>query len=158
MVQTVTLRPIGVVKSAYTDIHDRDWREVVAEIHVAEALAAGLRGVAENSHLDIIFYLHKSKFEPDADLIRHPMGRADLPLCGVFATRSNYRPCPVGVTTVELLKVDGNVLTVRGLDALDGTPVLDIKPYMPRADLAASARLPAWVEKVRAERGEDRKG
>ncbi len=145
------LTPIGTVESAFTEIADRDWHDVIAKIHINEALAPGLQGIEENSHIVVIFYLHQSKFEPEADLVRRPMDRADLPLTGVFATRSNYRPNPVALTTVELLKIEKNTLTVRGMDALDGTPVIDIKPYVPRKDCKEDARTPAWAEKLRQE-------
>jgi tRNA (Thr-GGU) A37 N-methylase len=82
------------------------------------------------------------------------MDREDLPLIGVFATRSNYRPNYIALTTVELLAVDGHVLKVKGLDALDGTPVLDIKPYVPHKDYVENARLPAWTQKLRDEQAD----
>lgn len=154
---SVNFTPIGTVKSPYTEILDREWQDIVAEIHIVEPLAAGLHQIEENSHLNIIFYLHKSKFDPEVDLVRHPMDRTDLPKCGVFATRSNYRPNAIGLTMVELLKVSGSVLTVRGLDALDGTPVLDIKPYVPRMNAveAEKVRTPEWGQKLREEKEED---
>jgi tRNA-Thr(GGU) m(6)t(6)A37 methyltransferase TsaA len=139
------------VKSTFTEIYDRDWREFVSEIHIAPHLVDGLRGLDENSHITVIFYLHKSRFDPDLDLVRRPMDREDLPMLGVFATRSNYRPNYIALTTVELLAVEGGVLKVRGLDALDGTPVLDIKPYVPHKDYVENARLPAWTKKLRDE-------
>lgn len=148
MVETITLKPVGVVKSPFSEIGDRDWRRVVAEIHIDPALTPGLTGIEEYSHLVIIYYLHKSKFDPAVDMIRHPMDRADLPARGVFALRTNYRPAPLALTTVELLQVAGNVLTVRGLDALDGSPVLDVKPFLPDRDLAENATLPAWMERA----------
>lgn len=149
MTDAITLKPVGFVKSPFTEIGDRDWREVVSEIHVDAALTPGLHGIEENSHLVVIYYLHKSKFDPAVDLIRRPMDRADLPARGVFALRTNYRPAPIALTTVELLKVEGNVLTVRGLDALDGSPVLDIKPYTPHLDHVEDVRTPAWVQRLR---------
>ena len=75
----------------------------------------------------------------------------DLPLLGVFATRTMFRPNPIGLTLVELLKVEGNVLTVKGLDAYDGTPVLDVKPF-DAWDNATDAKVPEWWKKLEAER------
>jgi tRNA-Thr(GGU) m(6)t(6)A37 methyltransferase TsaA len=86
----------------------------------------------------------------------HPRGREDMPLLGVFATRTPYRPNPIGLTLVELMKVEGNVLTVRGLDAFDGTPVLDIKPF-DYWDIAEAARVPEWWTRLKEER-EGKKG
>ncbi|NDJ62187.1 MAG: SAM-dependent methyltransferase, partial [Chloroflexi bacterium] len=82
----------------------------------------------------VIFYLHQARFNPEVDMQRHPQDDPDQPLRGVFALRTNYRPNAIGMTTVRLLRVDDNVLTVQGLDALDGTPILDIKPHVPRFD------------------------
>lgn len=152
MADAITIEPVGVVRSPYTEIGDRDWSEVVAEIHIDPALAAGLAGIEENSHIIVIFYLHKSKFDPATDMIRRPMDRADLPERGFFALRTNYRPTHIALTTVALLKVEGSVLTVRGLDALDGSPVLDIKPFIPQFDHVDDVTLPAWFR--RAQQGE----
>ena len=81
----------------------------------------------------------------------HPRGREDLPLLGIFATRTNLRPNPIGLTLVELLKVEDNVLSVRGLDAFDWAPVLDIKPY-DFWDMAKDAKVPEWWTKLQEEK------
>jgi len=82
----------------------------------------------------VVYWLHQADWQPKRDLLRRPQGREDMPLLGIFAQRAKHRPNPVGITTVRLLSVKDNVLTVRGLDAIDGTPVLDIKPYFPAFD------------------------
>ena len=74
-----------------------------------------------------------------------------MPLLGVFATRTNLRPNPIGLTLCELIKVEGNLLTVRGLDAFNGTPVLDVKPY-DNWDCAPNARVPEWWRKLESEK------
>ncbi len=76
----------------------------------------------------------------------HPGGRKDYPLVGVFATRLPARPNPICVTTAELLERKGNVLKVRGLDAVDGSPLVDIKPHLPSYDAPSNVRLPDWVK------------
>ncbi|MPN59153.1 hypothetical protein SDC9_206873 [bioreactor metagenome] len=76
----------------------------------------------------------------------HPRGRKDLPLVGLFATRSPARPNPIGISVVRLIKVDKNLLTVRGLDAIDGTPVLDVKPYLPQNDRIENPVIPEWAQ------------
>lgn len=121
-----------------------DWRQAVAEIHLTPALALGLRGLGAYSHLLVIYFLHRASFDPEADLLQRPRGIPDSPEVGVFALRSPRRPNPIGVTVVELLGIDGPVLKVRGLDAVDGTPVLDLKPYVPARDRVEDARAPAW--------------
>ena len=75
----------------------------------------------------------------------HPRGQQELPLVGRFATRSPTRPNPIGKTTVKLLERRGNILKVTGLDAIDGTPVIDIKPYIPGYDSVLDTRVPPWV-------------
>jgi tRNA-Thr(GGU) m(6)t(6)A37 methyltransferase TsaA len=119
---------------------------VESEIHLEEVYAAGLQGLEDFSHVMVVFYLHEAQgFDPAKQLLRHPRGMEHLREVGVFAQRTKYRPNPIGVTSVELRSIRGNVAVVRGLDALDGTPVLDLKPYMPMFDRIDDARVPAWV-------------
>lgn len=146
----MNLDPIGWVRSPATEGVDENWGAVVAEIHVAESLAAGLRGIEQFSHLLVVFYMHQATFDPATDLVRRPRGRADLPEVGIFAQRAKHRPNPLGLTAVRLLGVAGAVLRVQGLDALDGTPVLDLKPYFPAFDRVADAVTPAWVDRLMA--------
>jgi tRNA-Thr(GGU) m(6)t(6)A37 methyltransferase TsaA len=142
------LKPIGYVKSPITQPSDQAWGQVIAEIHVDVALAAGLGGLDRFSHVVVIFLMHQAAFDAARDLVRRPQGRADMPKLGIFAQRAKHRPNPIGVTTVELVKVEDNVLTVRGLDAIDGTPVLDIKPYFPVFDRVDEANVPEWVNRL----------
>jgi tRNA-Thr(GGU) m(6)t(6)A37 methyltransferase TsaA len=127
---------------------DEGWGEVVSRIVLRPELADGLRGIEEFSHAVIIFLMHRHTFDPAADLTRRPRGRDDMPLLGAFAQRAKHRPNPIGITPVAILSVDGPILTVRGLDAIDGTPVLDIKPYVPAFDRVESAHVPAWIERL----------
>ena len=142
------MKPIGRVKSPVTRPSDEAWGQVIAEIHVDAALTAGLGGLDQFSHVVVVFLMHRAAFDPARDLTRRPQGRADMPELGIFAQRARHRPNPIGITAVELIKVEGNVLTVRGLDAIDGTPVLDIKPYFPTFDRVDGARVPEWVNRL----------
>jgi tRNA-Thr(GGU) m(6)t(6)A37 methyltransferase TsaA len=144
----VNLEVIGTVSSPVTEGVDEDWGSVVSEIRLNEKYVSGLRGLEEFSHVLVLFYMHKYSFDPDADLVRRPQGRPDMPLTGVFAQRTKHRPNPIGVTAVELLKVKGDTLVVRGLDAIDGTPVIDVKPYFPAFDSRSDAETPLWVGKL----------
>ncbi|MGQ9469962.1 MAG: tRNA (N6-threonylcarbamoyladenosine(37)-N6)-methyltransferase TrmO [Nitrososphaerales archaeon] len=129
MIKEISLKPIGYVRTdADEDTIKKDRESVLSEIIVSEELTEALDGIEEFSHLFIIFYMHKA-FTEQLSLKVHPRGRLDLPLVGVFATRSPYRPNPIGLTLVKLIERDGNKIKVRGLDAIDGTPVIDIKPY-----------------------------
>lgn len=94
----------------------------------------------------MVFHLDRiPPFDPARQIARNPRGMEDLAPVGVFAQRTKFRPNPIGVTTVTLVAVDNRGITVRGLDALDGTPVLDIKPHIPAFERKDDVRLPAWV-------------
>jgi tRNA-Thr(GGU) m(6)t(6)A37 methyltransferase TsaA len=114
-------------------------------------LTEALQGITDFSHLYVLFFLDKITKRQREKLTVHPRGRRDLPLVGVFSARTNLRPNPIGLTLVELLSVESNILTVRGLDAFDGTPVLDIKPF-DFWDIAKDARVPEWWLKLEREK------
>jgi tRNA-Thr(GGU) m(6)t(6)A37 methyltransferase TsaA len=92
--------------------------------------------------------MHQYSFTPATDLVRRPQERDDMPAVGIFAQRAKHRPNPIGITAVELIEVRGPVLVVKGLDAIDGTPVLDIKPYVPAFDSRPAAVVPMWIERL----------
>ena len=144
------MEPIGIVKSPVHEGRDDGWAEVVSELHVTPAFGAGLEGLDQFSHALVIFWMHASSFTPENDLVRRPRGRADMPELGIFAQRAKHRPNPIGVTAVRVLGRHGNVLTVRGLDAIDGTPLLDVKPYVPAFDRVEDATIPEWMTRLMA--------
>lgn len=137
--------PIGVVKSPVTDKVDHDWGTVVSQIIIDESLADGLHGLEDFSHIIVVYHLDQAKFLREKHLLRHPQGREDLPCVGIFSQRAKDRPNPIGITAVKLLATHENIVEVQGLDAIDGTPVLDIKPYYPQYDLKKDALAPDWV-------------
>jgi len=141
------LEPIGVVRSPVTEGVDEGWGSVTSQVVVDERYAPGLTGLDAFSHVLVVFYMHRYTFDPDSHLVRRPQGRTDMPMVGIFAQRAKHRPNPVGVTAVELVSVEGGVVTVRGLDAIDGTPVLDVKPYFPVFD-RREAETPGWVDEL----------
>ncbi len=141
----IQLKPIGTVHNGVTEAHhDTPWGGIESELVIAEEWRAALDGLEQFSHIWVIFCFNQSA--PPESLHVRPMGRADLPLVGRFATRSPQRPNPIGMAAVELLERRDNVLRVRGLDALDGSPVLDVKPYLPRRDAIPAPRLGEWVK------------
>jgi tRNA (adenine37-N6)-methyltransferase len=148
--QPITMKPVGYVKTQSVGDEVKD-KTRTSEIIIQPELAEALDGVAEYSHLYVLFWLHEISEEKRQTLKIHPRGRTDLPLVGVFAARTNLRPNPIGLTLVELVKVEGNVLTIRGLDAFNGTPVLDIKPY-DFWDQAKEAKVPKWWMKLQEEK------
>jgi tRNA-Thr(GGU) m(6)t(6)A37 methyltransferase TsaA len=140
----IQLKPIGVVRNGMTEAHrDTHWDGIESDIVVNAEWRDALDGLAEFSHIWVIFYLDRVT-APDSPRVR-PMRRDDLPLVGRFATRTPSRPNPIGICAAQLLAARGTVLRVRGLDALDGTPVLDLKPYLERGDAITHTRVGAWV-------------
>jgi tRNA-Thr(GGU) m(6)t(6)A37 methyltransferase TsaA len=152
--EKIVLKPIGFVRTENVGDEVKD-KSRTSQIVLHNELAEALDGIGDFSHLFVLFWLHKIPNEQRKTLKVHPRGRRDLPLLGIFATRTKLRPNPVGLTLVELVKVEGNVLTVRGLDAFDGTPVLDIKPF-DQWDTAKDAKVPRWWTKLDKEKAQPR--
>jgi tRNA-Thr(GGU) m(6)t(6)A37 methyltransferase TsaA len=148
--EKIDVKPIGFVKTKAIGKEVRD-EGSVSEIVFRGDLAGALDGIEDFSHLFVIFWMHEIPKEERRIIKVHPRGRSDMPLLGAFATRTRLRPNPLGLTLVELLEVKGNVVTVRGLDAFDGTPVLDIKPFDYR-DVAEDARVPEWWMRLEKEK------
>lgn len=142
------MEPIGVVSSPVTEPVDEGWGEVVAHIRLRPELAEGLRGLEGFSHALVVFEMHDAGFDPASDLVRRPRGDARFPELGIFAQRARHRPNRIGVTAVRIERAGDGVLAVRGLDAVDGTPVLDIKPYVPAYDRRDEATTPEWVDRL----------
>jgi tRNA-Thr(GGU) m(6)t(6)A37 methyltransferase TsaA len=150
--EKIVLKPIGFVRTEAVGDEVKD-KGRISQIVVNSELAEALEGIAEFSHLFVLFWLHEVTSEERKTLKVHPRGREDLPLLGVFATRTKLRPNPIGLTLVELMKVEDNVLTVRGLDAFDETPVLDLKPF-DFWDMAKDVKVPRWWTKLEKEKHE----
>lgn len=146
MIRKLSLKPIGYVRTMADEDKIRKDKELLSEIVISKDLTEALDGIQDFSHLLIIFYMHKA-FTEKISLKVHPRGRSDLPLVGVFATRSPYRPNPIGLTLVELIDRKRNIIKVKWLDAINGTPVIDIKPYDP-LDLSLEAHVPEWWIKL----------
>ncbi len=140
----ITVTPIGVVHVDMDKQANTRWRSVISQIEIDPAYQAGLEGLENWSHIVVIFSMHETQFDPETDLKSQPDGREDIPATGVFAQRSHRTPNTLGMTTVKIKSIDNNVLTVQGLDANDGTPVLDIKPYAPVYDGAPDPLVPVW--------------
>ena len=148
MSETISLRPIAWVRNGRDSTNDAGWGAIESRIELRPEAAAGLEGLDQFSHALVIFYMH---LDPDREapvLRRRPRSRDDMPLLGVFAQRGRMRPNPIGVTAVEIVKIEPGVLVVRGLDAVDGTPVLDLKPYAPVFDRREAARVPEWLDRL----------
>lgn len=140
----IILQPIGHVSNSVTEKKNLFWGEDVSTILLNEEYRSGLNGLEAFSHAIILCYLDKAGFIREKHLQRRPQGREDMPVVGIFSQRTKDRPNTIGVTAVEILAVDETSLTVKGLDAINGTPVLDIKPYFPVFD-RRDATTPDWV-------------
>ncbi len=138
--ETFLMHPIGQVKKE----KDRTY------LHIRPELAPALLGIEGFSHLWVFYWFHKNdRPEARATLQVHPRRDPANPLTGVFACRAPERPNLIGLTACRLVGVAGNVLEVAGLDAEDGTPIVDLKPYIPQGDLIQEAIIPEWVKRLR---------
>jgi tRNA-Thr(GGU) m(6)t(6)A37 methyltransferase TsaA len=143
----MAFEPIAMVKNNVKEMGRRDWDREVSQIIFRPDLEDALEGLKEFSHLIVLFGFHLSPAGESTPHKTHPQMRPDLPLVGVLATRSPVRPNALGMAVVKLEGQVKNVLIVTGLDALNGTPVLDIKPYLP-GDSIAKIKVPDWVHKL----------
>ena len=125
---SIDLEIIGTVVSPVKEPVDENWGEVISEIVLEKKYADGLIGLEGFSHAVIIYFIHRATDKNSVKITRRPQGRDDMPFVGIFSQRAKRRPNPFGVTAVKIVKIEGNVLKVQGLDAIDGTPVLDINP------------------------------
>lgn len=147
---TYTLTPIGHVHGGRAEAIDDNWGASRAAIELDGARFApdALAGLADFSHAEVIFLFDKVVDEKIETGARHPRNRADWPLVGIFAQRGKNRPNRLGLTTCRIVAVDGLTVEVEGLDAIDGTPVLDIKPVMAEFLPRGNVRQPAWSHEL----------
>lgn len=141
----VTVSPIGVVRNDVRDPDRHDWSRVRSRLLLVPELAPALAGLDGFTHLIVVTWLDRVTDEERQVLSVHPAGDPALPARGVLALRTHHRPNPIGVSVVPVERVEGAVIHVRGLDAADGTPLLDLKPYIPHYDSVPAARLPGWA-------------
>jgi tRNA-Thr(GGU) m(6)t(6)A37 methyltransferase TsaA len=156
-IRKIEMIPVGFVRRASLDENERD-KSLVSQIVLVQGLAPALDGIDEWSHIYVIYWLDQVA-RTEEPVVHFPSTKADSPPLGIFATRAPIHPNPIGLTLVELVKREENVLWVKGLDAYDGTPVLDIKPYPDwergRLIVVTDFRIPEWVTKVIKRKQED---
>jgi tRNA-Thr(GGU) m(6)t(6)A37 methyltransferase TsaA len=146
--EQASFRIVARVRNGRTSTGDRDWGSLESAIVMEPGLEPALTGLEDFSHLIVVFHMHLDPNDEPPTLTRRPRGRPDMPLRGVFAQRGRMRPNPIGITTVAIVRVEPHSVVVRGLDAVDDTPVLDLKPYVPAFDRPDSPRIPEWMEKL----------
>jgi len=145
---SLELKPIGIIHSPYRDRGEAPrqgcGREEICQIEIFQEFEKGLKDIERFSHIILIYWFHKSR---SYNLIVTPSW--DTKPHGLFTTRSPERPSPLGLCVVELIAREANVLKVKGLDAIDGTPLLDIKPYFPSIDAKNGIKLDLLEDKLR---------
>jgi tRNA-Thr(GGU) m(6)t(6)A37 methyltransferase TsaA len=142
------IKYIGKVINSVNELVDDNWGNIESKIVLNSEYSNGLKGISDFSHAIIIFYMDKANFNIENDLVRRPRGRKDLNEYGIFAQRAKHRPNPIGITTVEIVKSEENTLTVKGLDAVNDTPVIDIKPYFKVFDNVEDYKQASWVDDI----------
>lgn len=141
----IKLNPIGYVKNNEKQ-HFGGWKNIVSEIVVNEEWKDALLGLSDFSHIIVVYFMHEIK---TCDIRHIPQGkRGEVPEVGIFACRCPARPNPIGISTVKLLNVKDSVITIQGLDVIQDTPILDIKPHTPQYDAAENPKVPNWINKL----------
>lgn len=148
--RTIVLRPVSWVRGGRDEAEDDAWdaERAVIELDPDWLTAEALQGLAEFSHAEVVFQFDRL---PESEVVltaRHPRGNPDWPKVGVFAQRGRNRPNRLAVSVCRILGVEGARLLVGGLDAIDGTPVLDIKPVMAEFLPRGEVRQPAWSHEL----------
>lgn len=142
--ETLNLTPIGIVNNEIKTPVATKWGKVISDIRINDDLVAGLDGLTDWSHVIVIFSMHETNFDPEQHLVQRPHERDDMPEVGIFAQRARQHPNRIGISAVRLMAVIPPIVRVKGLDAIDGTPILDIKPYAPVYDGVSDPLVPSW--------------
>jgi len=143
--EEITLKPIGFAKNGETEPRFGSFAGEISEIVVDEEFTEALNGIDSYSHVLIVYWMDKVE---ERVITHRPQGNPDVPVVGILACRCPQRPNPIAVSTVRLIGHEGNKIKVEGLDILDGTPVIDIKPYWPQYDKVKDGRIPDWVYRL----------
>jgi tRNA-Thr(GGU) m(6)t(6)A37 methyltransferase TsaA len=149
----IELAPIGYVRTTRADPVDDAWDKetTVIELDGETFTPDALLSLDAFSHVEVIYWFHHEEAAKPNLGARRPRGREDWPLVGIFAQRGKNRPNRIGVTVCRLVAVEGLTVTVEGLDAIDGTPVLDVKPYMREFAPRGEVRQPGWATELMAD-------
>jgi tRNA (adenine37-N6)-methyltransferase len=168
---SMMLRPVGIIKSQTKEPflaaqddgiemqghfdavrkHIQEMRRQISEIVINENLVEILDGIDRYSHIVVLYWAHKVPEQSRSLLKVHPMGRNEFPLVGIFSTCSPARPNPVLMSVVRLCGRKDNILQVMGMDAIDGSPVIDIKPYVKNWHSQQEVRTPDWMQQIMKE-------
>jgi len=145
----ISVDPIGWVRAPRTEARDDFWGAVTSTLEIdARFPAESLAGLEGFSHLEVVYWFHGVPPERIETAARHPRSRSDWPLVGIFAQRGKARPNRIGISRCNLVRVEGRIVTVQRLDAIDGTPILDIKPYMREFGPIGPVTQPSWATEL----------
>lgn len=146
------LMPIGVVRSSRRDVVDDDWDRETCQLILDPDVfdEEALYGLDGFSHVEVVYHFDRVPEDRIERGARHPRNNPDWPLVGIFAQRGKNRPNRIGVTVSRIVSVEGTTVTVTGLDAVDGTPILDIKPWMAEFGPRGEVQQPAWSTELMA--------
>ena len=141
----IIMNTLGFVKNEMKEPGVRpNLKDIVSEVEVYDEFAEGLLKIDEYSHAVILYHYHIDRHPDPKPMQQHAHANENFPVVGIFSLRGSDRPNRIGISMVKILEVGQNTLKVAGLDALDGSPVLDIKPYIPRADAIPEATVSEW--------------
>jgi tRNA (Thr-GGU) A37 N-methylase len=148
-----TVRPIGYVRSSRKVVEDDGWDAIPTRIELdpKEVTPDSTLGLDTFSHAEVVFLFDRVPEGTICRGSRHPRNREDWPVTGILAHRAKDRPNRIGLTTCKIVSVDGLTIEVSGLDAIDGTPVLDVKPFMSAFTARGDVREPEWAAELAAE-------
>ncbi len=148
--KSIILAPIGIVHSTRTEAADDDWdtEEACIEIDSSQFTPQALAGLEEFSHAEILFHMDRVDPRKVEKSARHPRNNTDWPRVGIFAQRAKDRPNQIGSTICRILRIDGLKIYLEGLDAIDGTPVLDLKPWVAEFGPRGSMFQPKWISEL----------
>ena len=144
--KSITIKPIGFVKNNIKEPRFGNFTDEVSKIIVSKKFTKALTGIEDYSHIIIVYWMDKTK---DYVNTHRPQGNPRVPIVGIFACRCPQRPNPIGITTVKLISHQGNKIKIKGLDILNGTSIIDIKPYWPQYDKVVGGKIPDWVNKLK---------
>lgn len=145
----VTMTPIGHVRGGRAAVEDDRWDAVTCRIELSDVVEPeATLGLEEFSHVEVVYLFDRVDPDQVCTGARHPRGREDWPRVGILAQRAKDRPNRIGVTVCRLDGVSATELVVRGLDAVDGTPVLDVKPYLAGFGPRGEVREPGWATEL----------
>jgi tRNA (adenine37-N6)-methyltransferase len=148
---TISVRPIAWVRSTRVEVLDDGWDAERSAIELDAAVPDGaLGGLEAFSHLDVVFFFDRARDVPPAPYVRHPRGNTAWPRVGIFAQRAKDRPNRLGLSTCAIVSVGPRRVEVAGLDAVDGTPVVDLKPHVRELGARGEVRQPGWMDELMA--------